>query len=227
MTTPDVTLVPAPDEGVWRLGRAHCPLQYNRVEPETAGGSSAGRFSLYSYGMLYCASATTGCFAEALATFRVPPKSRDLMRDADPSNTDLMAIGNIPSSWRNDRILVRLKPSEEARFLDVDSGETRDVLTRELGPMLQEWDITGPLTDEHIHGRDRRVARQIAAWAVTQRNDAGYQRFQGIAYRSGYGGRQCWAILHDTELKEVERRAIRVESTELREVADEYGLTVR
>ncbi|MFF1505842.1 RES domain-containing protein [Streptomyces sp. NPDC058326] len=227
MTTRNVTLIPAPEEGVWRLGRANAPLQYNRVEPETAGGSNAGRFSLYSYGMLYCASAITGCFAEALATFRVPPEIRDLMSDADLSHTDLMKVGHIPSSWREDRILVRLKPSVEARFLDVDSEETREVLTRELSTTLQEWNITGPLTDEHIHGRDRRVARQIAAWAVSRRNEAGHQLVEGIAYRSGYGGRRCWAILRDTELNEVERRAIHVESAELKEVALEYGLTVR
>ncbi|MFD4371113.1 RES domain-containing protein [Streptomyces sp. NPDC058486] len=226
MTTSNVTLVPAPDEGVWRLGRASAPLRYNRVEPETAGGSNAGRFSLYNYGMLYCASAITGCFAEALATFRVPPVMRDLMRDADPSCSDNMTIGHIPSSWREDRILVRLKPSDDALFLDVDSPGTREVLTRELSTTLQEWNITGPLTDEHIHGRDRRVARQIAAWAVSRRNEAGHQLVEGIAYRSGYGGRRCWAILRDTELREVERRAIQVESTELREVALEYGLTV-
>lgn len=227
MSTQDVTLIPAPHEGVWRLGRAKAPLRYNRVEPETASGSSAGRFSLYSYEMLYCASEITGCYAEALTPFRVHPTIRDLMRDADLSNTDLMKIGDIPSSWREERILVRLKPSDKARFLDVDSEDTRKVLTRELTTELHEWNITGPLTDDHIHGRDRRIARQIAAWAVSRRNEAGHQLVEGIAYRSGYGGRRCWAILRDTELKEVERRAIHAESAELQEVALEYGLTMR
>lgn len=226
MTVPPVTLIPAPEDGVWRLGWAYDPLRYNRVEPETLSGSAAGRFSLFSYGMLYCASAPTGCFAEALAGFRVHPQVRALMSDAEASS-DLMGIGQLPSSWREELILVRLEPAPDARFLDVDSEATRKVLADELQGEFSKWNVTGALTDDHIHGKDRRIARQIAAWAVAQRNGAGHQLVQGIAYRSGYGGRQCWAILHDTELQEVERRAIQVEDPELHEVAREYGLTVR
>ncbi|MFE5406631.1 RES family NAD+ phosphorylase [Streptomyces sp. NPDC056580] len=226
MTTPAVTCITAPEAGVWRLGWAHDPIRYNQVEPETFSGSSAGRFSLFSYGMLYCATDLAGCFAEALAHFRVDPFIRSLMSDAE-HNSDLMGIGQVPSSWRDARILVRLMPPRDARFLDVDSDETRKVLAAELEIELSKWGVAGSLTDEHIHGKDRRIARQIAAWAVAQRNDAGHQLFQGIAYQSGYGGRQCWSILHDTPLTEVERRDIRVEAVELQEVAREYGLTVR
>src|SRR5690606_13001647 len=89
------------------------------------------------------------------------------------------------------------------------------------------FDIEGPLTDEHLHGRDRNVTRQIAAWAVSRRNQDQHQLFQGLTYRSSYGGRRCWAIWRDTELKEVERRPIQVEDPPLREVAEAYGLTVR
>ncbi|MFB7260714.1 RES domain-containing protein [Streptomyces nojiriensis] len=225
MTTPPVTLIPAPDDGVWRLGWAHDPIRVNRVEPETFSGSAAGRFSLFAYGMLYCASAPTGCYAEALAYQRVQPEVRALMSDAEPSAA-LMAIGHLPASWREARLLVRLKPAPGASFLDVDSEATRKILAEALHSEFSKLDVTGPLTDEHIHGKDRRIARQIAAWAVAQRNEDGHQLVQGVAYRSGYGGRQCWAILHDTELHEVERRTIQVEDPELQEVAREYGLTL-
>ncbi|MYX41788.1 RES domain-containing protein [Streptomyces sp. SID89] len=226
MTTPSVTSVPAPPDGVWRLGWAHAPVRYNQVEPDTFSGSSAGRFSLFSYGMLYCASDLAGCFAEALAHFRVDPVIRALMSDAEP-NSDLMGIGQVPSSWRDERILVRLVPTAEAAFLDVDSEDTRKALAGELGAELAKWGVTGPLTDRDIYGRDRRIARQIAAWAVAQRDIEGGQKYQGITYRSLYGGCQCWAILRDTPLREEERRAIRAETAELQEVAREYGLTVR
>ncbi|MGY1583749.1 RES family NAD+ phosphorylase [Streptomyces sp. MN13] len=226
MTTPPVTSVSAPTHGVWRLGWAKDPIRYNQVEPDTFSGSSAGRFSLFTYGMLYCASDLAGCFAEALAHFRVDPVIRGLMSDAEP-NSDLMGIGQVPTSWREERILVRLVPPADASFLDVDSDETRKVLATELETEFSKWGVSAPLTDEHIHGKDRRIARQIAAWAVAERNEQGHQRFQGIAYRSGYGGRQCWAILRDTPLQEVERRIIRIEAAELQEVAREYGLTVR
>ncbi|MGV9248656.1 RES domain-containing protein [Streptomyces sp. NPDC003710] len=226
-SVPPVELVPAPERGVWRLGKASAPLRYNQIEPETITGSSAGRFSLFTYGMHYCASDPTGCYAEALAGFRVHPNMRHLMSaDGSADKPDQMRLGHIASSWRQERILVRLKPAAEARFLDVDADATRQVLADELKSELSEWGVTPPLTDNHIHGRDRRIARQIAAWSVAQRNVAGHRLVQGIAYRSGYGGRRCWAILSDTDMVEVERRPILAESMELQEVAREYGLTI-
>ncbi|MFF7976749.1 RES domain-containing protein [Streptomyces sp. NPDC007905] len=226
MTVPPVTLTAAPDNGVWRLGWADDPIMYNQLEPETFDGSSAGRFSLFSYGMLYCASAPAGCYAEALAPFRLSDKVRELMAGA-PSGPGQMALRDIASSWRDRRILVRLVPRYEALFLDVETEETRAELARDLRGELRAFGVEGPLTDEHIRGKDRRITRQIAAWAVAQRNEAGHQLVQGITYRSSYGGRRCWAILRDTELKEVEWRPIQVEDPALREVALEYGLTIR
>lgn len=226
VSVPSVTLVTAPERGVWRLGKSSAPLKYNQVEPETIAGSSAGRFSLFTYGMLYCASEPTGCYAEALAYFRVQPRIRQLLDDDEPGQYGRMKIGHLASSWREEHILVRLKLSPDARFLDVDAEATREVLAKELENEFSEWGVKGPLNDEHIHGRDRRIARQIAAWAVAQRNDKGHQLAQGIAYRSGYGGRRCWAILSGTDLVEAERRPILAEAVELQEVAREYGLTV-
>lgn len=226
MTIPPVTLTPAPPAGVWRIGRARGPLAYNQVEPETLDRSSAGRFSLYSYGMLYCATDRVGCFAEALALFRIAPRVRAEMGNAGATNADLMAIGHLPSSWREDRVLLRLRPTPQAQFLDVDSDETRTVLAIDLKEELSAFGVSGTLTDEHIHGKDRRIARQIAAWAVAQRNDHGHLLVQGITYRSTYGGRRIWAILRDTELTEVERCPVRLEDTGLQAVAKEYGLTV-
>ncbi|MET8656943.1 RES domain-containing protein [Streptomyces griseus] len=223
---PPVELALPPDRGVWRLGKSTDPLKFNRIEPETIEGSSAGRFSLFTYGMLYCASEPAGCYAEALAHFRVHPKMRELLAD-EPVAAGRMKLGHLASSWRDTHILVRLKLAPDARFLDVDAEATREVLRRELRNEFAEWGVEGPLNEEHIHGRDRRVARQIAAWTVAQRNAEGHRLAQGIAYRSGYGGRRCWAVLSGTEYVEAERRPIFAESVELKEVAREYGLTVR
>jgi hypothetical protein len=226
MTVPPVTLTVAPSQGVWRLGWARHPIEYNRVEPDTFEGSAAGRYSLYSYNMLYCASTPAGCYAEAHASFRVGPRIRHLMGEAGANNPQQMALGHIPTSWRDERILVRLVPTNQAQFLDIETEETRAVLAADLKEELSALGITGELTDDNLHGPNRRITRQIAAWAVTQRNAEGHQLVQGITFRSGYGGRRCWAIIGGTELTEVERCAIRVEDVALREVADEYGLTV-
>lgn len=220
-------LVPAPDRGVWRLGKTENPLLANQAVPETAEGSAAGRFSLLTYPVLYCASDLAGCFAEGLAPFRVEPQARDMLTPEDPDCAPgLMQVGTVAKSWRRERILVRLKPAPSARFLDVDADQTRTVLADELSSELEALGVHSPLTDKHIHGTDRRIARQIAAWSVAQRNADGHRLVEGIAYRSGYGGRRCWAILGDAELTEEERRPILAESAELQEVAREYGLTV-
>lgn len=224
-SVPPVVLARAPDRGVWRLGKSGAPLKFNHVEPETIGGSSAGRFSLFTYGMLYCTSEPTGCYAEALAYFRVHPKVRSLLAD-ETHKPGHMRVGHLASGWRDAHILVRLKLSAEARFLDVDADITRKVLAHELRAEFSEWGVEGELADDHIHGSDRRVARQIAAWTVAQRNAEGHQLAQGIVYRSGFGGRRCWAVLSGTDYIEAERRPIHAESVELQEVAREYGLTV-
>lgn len=227
MTVPPVTLSRAPGQGVWRLGWSQDAVKYNQVEPETFDGSSAGRFSLFSYGTLYCASTPAGCYAEALEQFRVAPRMRALMQEDPQTNTGHMAVGHIASSWRRNRILVRLTASPQAQFLDLEADATREVLLDALGDDLRAFGVEGSLTDKHLRGRDRRITRQVAAWAVAQRNDEGYQLVQGITYRSGYAGYQCWAILRDTELKEEERRPIKLEDRDLREVANEYELTIR
>src|SRR5690606_4682527 len=113
MTLLPVTVKAAPDDGVWRLGWVEAPISYNQVEPETFEGSSAGRYSLFSYGTLYCASRPAGCYAEGLAKFRLSPKVRGLMAGTAPGPGQ-MALRDIPSSWRDSRILVRLR-SEERR----------------------------------------------------------------------------------------------------------------
>ncbi|MFE7077375.1 RES domain-containing protein [Streptomyces sp. NPDC057620] len=227
MTVPPVTLSRAPEQGVWRLGWSEDAVKYNQVEPETFDGSSAGRFSLFSYGTLYCASDPAGCYAEALEQFRVSPRMRTLMKEGAPAEGRNMAVGDLASSWRDNRILVRLTASSHAQFLDLEADATRGVLIDELGEDLSAFGVEHSLTDKHLRGKDRRITRQIAAWAVAQRNEEGHQLVQGITYRSGYAGYQCWAILRDTELKERERRPIKLEDEALRQVAEEYGLRIR
>src|SRR5690606_175286 len=114
MTLLPVTVKAAPDDGVWRLGWVEAPISYNQVEPETFEGSSAGRYSLFSYGTLYCASRPAGCYAEGLAKFRLSPKVRGLMAGTAPGPGQ-MALRDIPSSWRDSRILARPVPVPRAR----------------------------------------------------------------------------------------------------------------
>ncbi|MEK8172295.1 hypothetical protein NKH77_32560 [Streptomyces sp. M19] len=82
------------------------------------------------------------------------------------------------------------------------------------------------LTPGHIQGSDRRITRQISAWAISQRTSDQERLIHGIAYRSKFGMRQCWAIFSDVDLIQLESSLIFPEADALRTVADEFGLTL-
>ncbi|WP_225882048.1 RES family NAD+ phosphorylase [Streptomyces aureocirculatus] len=221
----EARLVPAPERGVWRLGKAKDPLKYNQISREDDSRTGGNRWSMLSHGTLYCASDLDGCFAEALAPFRVDPELRALI-GTDWDDPYFMSPGQLPQDWRTRHTLVRLQPAAEARFLDVDDEQTLRVLSTELKEELAQFGITD-LTLDHVQGPDRRVTRQISTWAISRRNRHRERQIHGIAYSSRFGMRQCWAIFTDVALKEVGRQPIWPEATELQRVADEYGLTIR
>ncbi|MFE3635371.1 RES family NAD+ phosphorylase [Streptomyces cellostaticus] len=218
-------LIPAPERGVWRLGKAKDPLKYNQITADDADRTSGNRWSLVGHGTLYCASEFEGCFAEALAPFRVHPELRNVIQD-DWHEPYYMPPSHLPLDWRTRHTLVRLMPDKAARFLDIDDNDTLNSLHQELEPVMARFDVD-KLTHEHVQGRDRRITRSIAAWAHEQRTLRRAPLIQGIAYRSRFAARQCWAIFESTHLEEVETQPIWPETEGLRTVADEYGLTIR
>ncbi|MGW7002588.1 RES family NAD+ phosphorylase [Streptomyces sp. NPDC054933] len=222
---PDVTLVPAPEPGVWRLGKAEQPTKYSKITAEDNDRSGGNRWSIVGYGILYCATDLDGCFAEALAPFRVDPEMRAIIGDSweDPY---YLNPGTLPQDWRTRHTLVRLQPAKDARFLDVDDEQTLHTLTHELRTELSHFGVE-KLTAEHIQGADRRITRQISAWAISQRTPRQDRLIHGITYCSRFGMRQCWAIFHDVPLELVEQRPIWLETEGLRTVAAEYALTIR
>ncbi|KOU54206.1 RES family NAD+ phosphorylase [Streptomyces sp. WM6378] len=223
--SPDIQLVEAPERGIWRLGRATGPLKYERITEADDASSVGNRWSHSDHGTLYCASEHDGCFAEALAGFRVHPDMRDVIGDDWPGPYYL-APGTIPRDWRTRHGLVRLQPAKGSLFLDVDDHRTLRALSEALQDELAALDVD-KLTTEHIQGfKDRRVTRQISIWAVQQRTAHQEHLIQGIAYRSLFGMRQCWAVFDHAQLEQVESSLIFPEAEALRTVADEYGLTV-
>ncbi|WP_331738016.1 RES domain-containing protein [Streptomyces sp. NBC_01276] len=223
---PDVSLIPAPERGIWRLGKSKNPVTYEKISQEDSDRTGGNRWSLVSYGTLYCASEHDGCFAEALAPFRVSPAMREVIAD-DWQEPYYMGPGKMPRDWTTRHTLVRLQPPKEARFLDVDDERTLKTLSHELEDKLAEQGVD-LLTTEHVQGFNRRITRLISAWAITQRTGPSEQErlVHGIAYRSRFGMRQCWAVFSDVALKQEESSLVFPEAEALRRVADEYGLTM-
>ncbi|MEU8777108.1 RES domain-containing protein [Streptomyces sp. NPDC048606] len=224
---PDVVLVPAPERGIWRLGKAKNPLTFETISREDASGKGGNRWSLITHGTLYCASEHDGCFAEALAHFRVAPGMREVIGDEWQGGPHHFPPGRLPRDWTTRHTLVRLQPPKDARFLDVDEERTLETLSHELRDELAERGVRR-LTPEHIQGFDRRITRLISAWAITRRTGPMERErlIHGIAYRSRFGMRQCWAVFNDVELKQEESSLVFPEAEALRRVADEYGLTM-
>ncbi|MFE3263685.1 RES family NAD+ phosphorylase [Streptomyces sp. NPDC059215] len=220
-----VRLIAAPERGVWRLGKAKEPLKYNRIATEDTDRPSGNRWSLDHRGTLYCATDIEGCFAEALAPFRVHPKLRHIAQ-SDWPQPGYMPPGTLPRDWRTRHTLVRLVPDKNARFLNVDDGDTICSLTHALESVLSDLRVD-ELSHEHMKGADRRITRRIAAWASDQKTTEGIQPIQGIAYQSRFAARQCWAIFEGAQLQEAETQPIWAETEGLESVAAEYGLTVR
>ncbi|MFD5935834.1 RES family NAD+ phosphorylase [Streptomyces sp. NPDC060333] len=221
---PGVSLIQAPERGIWRLGKANEPLKYETISKADASSPGGNRWSLVSYGTLYCATDPDGCFAEALAPFRVHPTMLEVVAE-DWKDASYLPPGHLPRDWSTRHTLVRLQPVKEARFLDVDDERTLKALSRELRHELAALGVPR-LTPAHTQGFNRRITRQISAWAITQRTGPSERErlIHGIAYRSRFGLRQCWAVFSDVELKQEESSLVFPEAEALRQVADEYGL---
>ncbi|GAA2343595.1 RES family NAD+ phosphorylase [Streptomyces kunmingensis] len=220
----DVRLIPAPAEGVWRLGKTPDPLSYDTLAPADEQSTAGNAWSASTYGTLYCASQQDGCFAEALAPFRVHPDMRELV-DGDWHEPYFVGPGKMVRDWSAKHTLLRLEPAKESRFLDVDDDTTLKALTALLEPRLEELGVTLPeLTREHTQGFHRRLTRAIARWAHAQRTSQGTPSIHGIAYKSRFGMRQCWAVFDNTTVERLESTYVFPESVPLRTVAHEYGL---
>ncbi|MDX3055619.1 RES domain-containing protein [Streptomyces sp. NE06-03E] len=220
---PDVRLIPAPERGVWRLGKVREPLRYEQIGRDDADSSAGNQWSLVGYGTLYCASEQVGCLAEALAPFRVHPDWRDLAA----ADWEDGAPGLVPPDWPTRHTLERLELSKDARFLDVDDERTLTTLSDELRETLRLNGVD-KLSRDHIEGFNRKITRAISAWAISQREpEQGGRLVHGIAYRSRLGMHQCWAVYNDVAFTRIESNLIFPEDTALRSVVEAYDLRLR
>lgn len=229
-----VAVVAAPDEGVWRVGRAPDPLAtVAPLSPSWLDNPSTGnRFDspTGSYGVLYFASTLDGCYGETLARFRPDPRMRQLV-EREWEEHGFMRVGDVPADWRQRRIAVHATFPPEDRFphgihfLDVESLETRQVLREGLASLLAFYgydDLDVPT----VRGGDRRITRYIGQWAYDQATDSGAPRFAGIRYLSRLNTEwECWAVFDDAPIVELNRRPILPTDEAFVRVARRYGLT--
>lgn len=177
-----------------------------------------------THGVAYFASSLVAGFGEVLARFRPDPKLAAVLK----ADQGFMDHGGVPRDWRYRRSAVRIIVDPAIEFLDVESAPTVDHLRDELALGLASLGYDD-LSDEMIHGRDRRVTRLISAWTYAQHDATGRARYGGIRYLSWLNAEwECWSIFGDVVdgVTVAETRPITLDMPELVEVAGKYGITV-
>ncbi|MGW2397257.1 RES domain-containing protein [Kitasatospora sp. NPDC001664] len=213
-----------PKQGVWRVAPLADPLRPSRISESQFDQPGGNRFDILGCGILYFSTTLQGCFAETIARFRVSAKMRAMVAD-EWRQRGFMEAGSVSAEWRDRRCAVRVTADHRAQFLDVESARTHDYLTTELAEQLAALKIDY-LDVPVVRGPDRRVTRQMCAWARRVHSLPGGPAFGGVRYISRLGDWECWAVFEDTGLVEAERIDIPVATPELVEIAQLYDLTI-
>jgi hypothetical protein len=218
------TTVAPPLSGLWRVARGDNPLS---VPPASLGGG-VNRFDalVSQYGVLYFGSSLEVCFGEVLARFRPSLPMLALVED-EWAELDFMAVGAVPSDWRQRRSAVNVRVPSSARFVDIESVETHQFLRRELAAELAALGVVD-LDVATVRSSDRRVTQLISEW-VYENGDGLGGEVAGIRYESRIrSGWECWALFDDEDIpcEVVVTKPITADMDELLSVATLFDLQV-
>lgn len=193
------------------------------IDPADVSLPNAGnRFDVPGGGVLYCATAAVGCYAETLARFRPSAAVRVAVQDEDPG---FMVCGGVPADWRARRLKVILGAVSPLGFLDVEHPDTHEYLTTVLARQIAALSV--PVIDVSvIRGPNRLVTRAVAAWAYSATDNEGNPQYGGIRYLSRLGRHECWAIFDGTTVRQIARHTITRTDKDLLSVAEPWALNV-
>jgi RES domain len=223
-----------PSDGVWRVGRAPDPLVPSPpLDADDLDNPRTGnRFDspLSNYQALYFATTLDGCYGETLARFR-PDVDLPAVVGSEWQDLGFMGIGEVPADWRQRRLAVRVTFPPDPRFdqiqfLNVDSGETREVLRQELARILAFYGYAD-FDAGVVHAQDRRITRWIGQWAYGARDDDDRPVYAGVRYTSRLDPSwECWAVFQDVSIAEIARHPVLLHDEALQRVAQRSNLRV-
>ena len=223
-------MVAAPDDGVWRVGRASEAIFF--PEPPPADlldfARSGNRFDspTENFRVCYFASTLEACFGETLARLRPDPA---LISAA--SEEGFMPPGEVPADWRAQRVAVRVRFPSSATLSGCEVSRCRGPRNPSRAPSrarpLLAYYGYDDLDIATVRGGDRRITRWISKWAYDQRDEAGQPIYAGIRYLSRLSSEwECWAVFEDVTIEELSREPIRRDSSALGKIARQFELTV-
>lgn len=132
----------------------------------------------------------------------------------------------MPTAWRNDRTIIRLECNSALPFIDVESIQTCNVLTRELAGFLLSIGINQPLDIPFVRGHGRLLTRAIAIWTYTQSDEDGNALYAGIRYTSRISNDWTnWAIFDTADVGIMELSAIDLNNSSFQTATAVYNLT--
>ena len=206
---------------LYRITRVTDPLRFSGIDPSDALLPSSGnRFDVPDGAVLYCATDSTGCYAETLARFRPSATVRAAVADAEPG---FMVCGGIPADWREQRVGVQVAIDDALPFLNVEHQATHEYLTTALAVEMVALNL--PVIDVGVvRGSNRLATRAIASWAYDARDTDGNPRYSGIRYMSRLGDYECWAVFSGTNIRVAHREPIELSNPALQRVAKSWGL---
>jgi len=120
-------------------------------------------------------------------------------------------------------VAVKVALRQPYAFLDIASPRSHATLTRVLAQPLSALGVDN-LDTNVVSGRDRRITRLIAAWALEP--DVDGLELAGVRYISRLGEWECWAVREDALIEITETHPVTRDIPELQHVATQWDLTV-
>lgn len=232
-------LVPPPDGGVFRVGRALDPFVFRPprdalpVQAQPVLGGNRWDDPLGQFASLYCATTSEAAFGETIATFRerdglVDRISAYLNDDPDAEYEFELTPGRVPPDYVADRYLARADVDPDVRFVDVDHPHTHAAAAPALRRLLRDRGLRVVDRGVVFHA-DRRITRPIARhfWVLAHSPD--HRGWAGLRYESRlFSGWECWSLWEPSPLRPhtFEVHPITRSDPALRAAADRLRLTL-
>ncbi|MCW2132378.1 hypothetical protein [Arthrobacter sp. VKM Ac-2550] len=181
-----------------------------RPRPNTRGSGRSGWSRFDTPGTtVYLAGDKRTAYAETLSPTRVGSQFRSAVAFAaqqfgisgdearrlieeDWTRNGNMVPGWLPASWRDGRLMYRLRMNSTASWVDLTTAETVAALNRFLGQTFEEQLEINGITLATLSGENRDATTLIAQWIREQVLDDGSYP-AGVKFHSKFGGGVCWA----------------------------------
>lgn len=202
---PEPRLVYPPPDGLWRVARLPDALEFPGAELENDGsGPLHGRRRFEDprgeFGVLYCASSIEAAFGDDIAQYRPRVVGGNSIRDwisdffgtgPDPHEPQ---PGQLPGSYFDDRVVMKVMIWEDARFVDLEDPTTHAALDEGLADMLADHGLAN-FDRGVVMGSDRHITGAIARYFYSLSQRPGFADLIGLRYESRFAPEwERWAI---------------------------------